>query len=332
MVRYLPQPTIKKTKIYIIPYPKHGFEVKWTCPRGEKIVKDGLYFLQDVEIVKKPKDADYYFLIYRPHYNSEMTTKAIEKFYGPKLVVIDWIDEPHYTVIPTDKCLAYFKRSMAVPYDETGIKKYLPTFQTPNVYGIAYALMPEFVYHPIKSWDQKDWQIGCFLRDTCQSRINVLYYTSQICELTKTYGYIGPPSEASRSDGTNCIFDNAYLSCLSRTKFNITCNPTLWEGDSRYWESLANGCLTFVDRTITPYPDRLTDGIHHVEYSLDNPQELADKVVYYLNNPAYAERIASTGRRYALEWHSPVARMRYVINTLNKIKENNVLSHDTRMV
>lgn len=310
----------QSTKIFIIPHPKTGFEVKWTCPRGEKIVKDGLSFCQNTEVVKKSKDADYYFLIYRPHYKNEISNKAIEKYYGKKLVVIDWIDEPDYTLVPTDQCLAYFKRSMAVPIDEWGVRKYLPNHPD-NVFGFAYSTMPEFIQPPIQSWEEKDCPLACFLRDTCQSRANILHYMNELCFKLQIPGHIGPVSDASRSEGINPLFNNTYFSCIARTKFNITCNPTLWEGDSRYWESLSNGCLTFVDRTITPYPNRLIDGTHHIEYSVDNPQELIDKIIYYMNHMDLAKKIANNGRKYALEYHSPVARMRYVLDTINKLKD-----------
>lgn len=319
-------------KIYIIPHPINGFEFKWSCPRGELIVKRGLEQNNEIELVNSPKDADFYLLDYVPHENHEKTRKFTKQFEGNKLIVVDWIDEPDQLL--ADNYLLYFKRSM-VKGDENRLKSVKENCLVgKNILPFSYALIEEFnfayddektnnklIHKTPLEYNKRQIDIGCFLRQTCVNRATATQYTQYVVgELLKQSNniqyYIGQVDGASRAIGGKCHFNRNYYKYLANTKINITCNPSGWEGDSRLWESLANGCLTFVDRMFMDYPNKLVDGEHVIYYDLLNPVEFIDKVVFYLNNQLEAERIANNGLAFAYEYHSPEARMKEVIGVL----------------
>lgn len=300
--------------IYIAPKPECGFETKWMCPRGEYIINHGLSLQNNITLVNNPDAADYIFWYYRPHNNSQKTRELIEQYDKSKLVVIDWTDEPDE--VHTEKCLAYFKRSWVFPEHTNwgGVAKKSSRHRPSNWFPFAYSIIDDFICEE----QEKTIDIGCYLRDSCPNRSIVKGYISDFCRFTpKTLRTtIGAITNSSRSVGNTVYCDNVYNKTLAQTKILITCNPTFWEGDSRTWEGLANKCLVFVDRTFTPYANKPIDGKHWIEYDVDDIEGLCIKLNYYLSHMEEANQIAQNGYDFAMKHHTPCARVKYILDTI----------------
>lgn len=302
-------------KVYIIPHP-HNFFIHYSCPRGEKIVLDGLKELSEVELVYNPEEADIILLDYVPHVGRDKYNREfIDKFDASKLVVIDWQDEVENNLV--DKYLAYFKRSWVIPkvdIDNKYIKRESIS-RPPNYFPFAYSCMKEY-FGENKSYRDRAIDIGCYLRFDSPNRnlvLNILQ--SHINKFSGLNTRIGPVSSGSRSVDGKVYIDHEYFSALSNTKILITANPW-WEGDMRTWEALSRGCCVLVDKMFTPIPNKLINRQHIVEYDISDPDSLLRELQYLVNDPYYAESIASVGNKFVRKYHMPKNRMQYVIKEI----------------
>jgi hypothetical protein len=312
-------------KIFIIPHPQEGFNYFWCCPRGEKIVVDGLRALSNIQLIDQPDNADFIFHTYVPHNKGQKNYDIISQYDPSKLVIIDWVDEPDYILYP--HYFAYFKRSWCFASQENKsfvIKKYAIPRPT-NMFPFWYCAMPEFIYQPPV---EKTIDLGCYLRATCNNRKivrNMFYNTLQ--NLPQTKFHLGEVTNNTRSKKEQTFFDMDYMKILKQTKIVVTCNPTDWEGDSRTWEALANNCLVFVDKMFVPYLHPLINGKHIIEYEFDKMEDFAIKLLYYRAHEKEAAEIAKCGCEFTLQHHTPKARMKYVIDVILQLKENNRAIH-----
>lgn len=329
------------TKFFIIPHPTENFNPLYTCPRGEAIVLQGLRANPKVELVNKPDDADYYILDYVPHADGDKwATRDIEKYYDKnKLVVIDWCDENNKYIIPLDQCFLYFKRSWLTPNIPVGENKicikedkhFKPGTLEMRLFPISYAILDEFPRGFIP-FAEREIDMGCYLRYTCPNR-SVIKHAAFTASRNFLSGYnchVDEVSGGSRSVGSDVYIDYTYFDYLGNTKINITCNPTWWTGDSRLWESLASGCLTFCDYVDVP---NMEDNLPIEWYYID---DLADfhrmlhKCSVILS--AYEER-ARAAQKFALKHHTSAARMQYVLDTIERrIEIEQVLRKSGRLV
>lgn len=313
--------------IFLAPHPTEGFNYFWTCPRGEAIVRQGLAKLPEVRIVDSEMEADFVFWDYVPHNREVKTRELIDQYDPDKLVVIDWVDE--FDWMHTDRFFAYFKRSWVYPQNPVnspGVNPYKYVVQRPtNMFPFAYAVMDEFLQRAATHKKPRNIDFACYLRPTCPNRIEALQTSLTVAKNLHAVGkrvHVGPVNEASRSVGANTYFDPTYFDALSRTKIVVTCNPTWWEGDSRTWEALAASCLVFVDLMSTPLPNPLKSYEHLINYFPTLPHWMSNDIFYYAKHEDEAAEIAKKGRDWAIQYHSSEARMRYVIDTLKRLKAN----------
>jgi len=319
-----------KLKVFIIPFPPgDAFNYLYHCPRGHKIVMDGLedceFLAENVQVVDTKNEADIYLLTYVPHWSNEKYNKSfISSYLGKKLVVIDWQDEsgPDNYLVKSEECLAYFKRSWVGALNPQGIRQEIqhPT----NFYPFAYCMMREYLSFPLVPFYKRVIDIGCYLRNEQPNRGFILQIMSQIKQqLPQLNIVVGPISGGNRSNGKNLTFDEQYFTALAQTKILVTCNPPL-EGDSRTWEGLSAACCVLVDKTFTPIPDKLENEKHIKEYTFSDPNTLINQIQDIVNNPAKANDIAWSGYNFASEYHMPRSRISYVIRTIRKLlNENN---------
>lgn len=329
-----------KTKIYIIPHPEKNFNPLYTCPRGEAIVLQGLRANPEVELVDDPDKVDYYILDYVPHAGGEKwNTRDIEGYYGDKLIVIDWVDEHDKYLVPLDNCYLYFKRSWLTPDIPVGEYKichkedrhFEPGRLELQLFPISYAILDEFPRN-FTPFAERSIDMGCYLRFTCPNRgtVKSAAIAAERNFLSQYSCHVDEVSGGSRSVGSNVYVDDTYFDYLGNTKINLTCNPTWWTGDSRLWESLASGCLTFCDSSWVPDIDNLCDVIW---YDIDDMVTLFRFLKKYSSDTKKAEEIARAGQNFALKHHTSAARMQYVLDTIQRRKElERVLQAGGRLV
>lgn len=319
-------------KFFIIPHPTENFNPLYTCPRGEAIVVQGLRANPEVELVKSPKLADYILLTYVPHAHGEKwNTEDIEdySYFGNNLIVIDWTDEHDRYLVPLDKCYLYFKRSWLTPNIQVGTnaicqKKDLhfePGRLETQLFPISYAILDEFPRN-FTPFAEREIDMGCYLRFTCPNR-SVVKWAAIKAERSFLSGYncqVDEVSGGSRSVGSDVYVDDTYFDYLGNTKINITCNPSYWVGDSRLWESLASGCLTFCDFSWTPDTDDLPIEWYTVGDG-DDVFLLYKHLKRCLSNSKDAEERARAAQEFALKNHTSAARMKYVIDKIKWRKE-----------
>jgi hypothetical protein len=317
-------------KIFIIPHPALHFNPLYTCPRGEAIVLQGLRVNPEVELVNKPEDADYYILDYVPHDEGEKwATRYLEKYFDKdKLIIIDWVDEHDKYLVPLDKCYLYFKRSWLTPDIQVGenaicVKSdhhFRPGYLETQLFPISYAILDEFPRN-FTPFAERSIDVGCYLRFTCPNRTMAKCAAIQAQRnILSGYNFhIDEVSGGSRSVGSNVYVDNTYFDYLGNTKINITCNPTWWVGDSRLWESLVSGCLTFCDYNDVPDIDNLGGSVFW--YLIDDMKWLFKDLRANCTNVKKAEEFARAGQEFALKNHSSAARMKYVIDRIKWRKE-----------
>ncbi len=303
-------------KIFIIPH-HDRFNPYWCCPRGEAIVRQGLEAHPDVELVESADGADFVILDFVGHWNGQKWDRSGLSQYDPdKLVVIDFQDE-------WDKPLAgkfhsYFKRSLCRTRGSSGPHDVIPTKlfvnDQPRTYPITYGVLDEFP-RGMKPFEEREVAVGCYLRPSCPNRAAVLNVMRGLASTNPDY-HCGAVSDASRSVGTSVFVDPTYFDQLENTRINVTCGPTFWEGDSRLWESMAAGCVTFMDRLYTPLPKSL-DGLV-VFYDMGDLAELRRKIHMFDTGCLMSDlgAVASLAQKYALENYSSAAIMSRVVATL----------------
>jgi len=116
-----------------------------------------------------------------------------------------------------------------------------------------------------------------------------------------------------------CVFLGADLPreqfcwLLNRSKIAVSVRGRGWD-TFRYWEIPYHGALLLSQRLPILIPDNFIDGTSATFF--DSPEEMVEKAQDLLTHPATLARIASAGRRLALEKHTAGARARYVLEKL----------------
>jgi len=116
-----------------------------------------------------------------------------------------------------------------------------------------------------------------------------------------------------------CVFLGADLPreqfcwLLNRSKIAVSVRGRGWD-TFRYWEIPYHGALLLSQRLPILIPDNFIDGASATFF--DSPEEMVEKAQDLLTHPATLARIASAGRRLALEKHTAGARARYVLEKL----------------
>ena len=110
-----------------------------------------------------------------------------------------------------------------------------------------------------------------------------------------------------------------YFDILSRVKINIEGRPghnAFYTG--RMMESLANGCCYFYPNpNYRPdFPNGLIDGEDFIIYN--TPEDLVERLHYYLNHPDEMRTIAESGFDKLLKYHTSEVRAKEFIETCER--------------
>ena len=117
---------------------------------------------------------------------------------------------------------------------------------------------------------------------------------------------------------------STYYSTLLRTKINIEGLPgqhAFYTG--RMMESLANGCCYFYPKPNyrADFPNGLIDGQEFIIYN--TPEDLVERLHYYLNHPDEMRTIAENGFNKLLKYHTSEVRAKEFIETCERYMSEN---------
>jgi hypothetical protein len=264
-----------------------------------------------VELVDNIEESDFVFQFYyiarhREHYPQDLPPE--------KTVVIDYHDRSHFKC-PVE-CFAYFKRSwvdrVESPDGKYATKRAVP--RPSHYHPLTMAIMDEFI---INEDTERDVVLSCTLRKKGWhfNRIRVL-------ELLEKMGIQGKTKIGEFNAGHMKRFNEPdmreYFRLLKRSRMVVTCNPTRWEGDHRTWEAFASGALVFIDKIYTPMVHPLVDGKHCMFYELSDKGliELQFQIIYFLNHPEEAEKIAQTGHEFTMKYHRASNRIDEILDVI----------------
>jgi len=115
-----------------------------------------------------------------------------------------------------------------------------------------------------------------------------------------------------------------YYNTLLRTKINIEGLPgqrAFFTG--RMMESLANGCCYFYPKPNyrADFPNGLIDGEDFIIYN--TPEDLVERLHYYLNHPDEMRTIAENGFNKLLKYHTSEVRAKEFIETCERYMSEN---------
>jgi hypothetical protein len=303
-------------KIFIHPHTNNDFQVKWSCPRTELIVSEGLSKIPEVELVNSELLADYIIFHHVPQNHGKKSFELINKIDPKKLIVVDSIDEHNEWFLPElnpDRYFLYFKRSLVKVHDSSR-RSVIPTID--RQYPWDYAILDGF----IKSEKEKIINIGCYLRDSCYYRSLVLKYMHYWNSVLPDYrAVVGPVSAGSRSKDNEVYFDPIYFDYVASTKIIISSGPYGWCGDSRGGEAVANKCLYMSNEFFDLMPNPPIDNQHWIKFDPMSSYDLYGKLKILLDNPNKLKEIAGSGFNHCMKYHSSRARAEYI---LQKIEEN----------
>ena len=130
----------------------------------------------------------------------------------------------------------------------------------------------------------------------------------------KIYGF-----ESNELAGT-ILHHYSYYDTLLKSKISIECPQHTGFGFYTYrmWESIANGCCYFYPTPTynVDFPNGLIDGEDFIIYH--SPDELIEKIEYYLSHEEEMRTIAENGFNKLLKYHTSEVRAKEFIETCEK--------------
>ena len=118
-----------------------------------------------------------------------------------------------------------------------------------------------------------------------------------------------------------------YLRHLSRAKVGISLDQT---DTLRFWETLGLGTL-LLSRSIdfsTSVTNAPIPGVHYLSW--EDPKRLVDQIRWALSNRQAAAEIATRGQTLVREYHSPKARARTILESVESALADQPLAEGMR--
>lgn len=230
-----------------------------------------------------------------------------------KLIILDWSD---HNLFIENNCLAYFKKSWANCSFQNGIYiKSNPTTKK-NQYPLQEMALPSYFLDKTKTR-----KLACTLRDSGRGDIpNRKLVLDMIKKMNLQDAHIG--ALHSKKFGKASWIEGQprghieYLEFIAETKIIVTCGPSVWEGDSRLWESLASGACVVSDKICANMGFNPIHGEHCFYYEMDKLTELQSLLEYLLDKEELCRNIGEAGRRLVEERHSPKHRLEQIISVV----------------
>lgn len=282
--------------------------------RFQHLVKMGFASHPAVAATSSMAEAD--LVLYMPISTKEPPSAAAGAT-PTKLVVLDEGDGAgFYGKVKETDYLVYLKRSWVTKRD--GVYTGTGRRYKRNYFPLAYSVSDSY-FDPRKTADGRDRSLDvvCSNRPTSRqpTRARVVKWVNDFLDKHDAYRGIGGEVNAAGRREIN----GAYFAAMRSAKIVVTCNPSHWEGDFRTFEALASGALVFVDEMYVPHPRPFVDGVHVVVYDNSDQADFERKLLFYLEHPREARRIAAAGLRHALAHHRAVSRMDYVLRSAHEL-------------
>jgi hypothetical protein len=130
---------------------------------------------------------------------------------------------------------------------------------------------------------------------------------------------------AYSSTATNYINTPEYRKLIHSSKISINV-PGGGEDCARYWEILSFNTLLFSYKLSLNIPFSLREEIDFITFK--TKRELIKKINYFLNNPGLINKIAESGHRRLLKYHSTHFRARYFMKiTTSTLKKSSTVKY-----
>lgn len=194
----------------------------------------------------------------------------------------------------------YFELAQVEDYDYVFVAQsdYIPAFRKrgcKKVFWLPFGFNPEIFDIP-----QPEFKYDyCFVGRPYSDRMKRLQKVRERCGMFKSF--IGHSSDMRAT---------VTLLKQSRAAIQMSVGGVLGQ---RIFEILAAGPLLVADKVSNGLLDLFKDGEHLVCYSTDH--ELAEKMVYYLENEEERARIARAGQMEAMTKHTVAHRAKFVLET-----------------
>ena len=302
-------------KVYFCRHIAHGIRFYF-------LVREGLLQHPRVQLVSSPAQAD--VVIYLPESMKWERSECGKPELFPKMVVLDEGDHPELFVPPVPGTvlpkapnrwnLLYFKRSF-VRRRAGEFRSYMNYLKTGSVLPMTYTIADAYVRPQFLPLAQRNHEILCTLRGSNRDPARLRVQT-WVREYAKSRGIqkftSGAVNHASRP-----TISRGYFTAMQTSKIIVTANPSGWEGDFRFMESLASAALVFVDRMYVPRPYPLHNNHHLVYFENTNKTELFERLDFYRQNLARAQEVALNGYLHTLKKHRAANLLDYVLVALD---------------
>lgn len=228
--------------------------------------------------------------------------------YKDKIIVIDYRDDCKRLCPVAHKC--YFKRSIIRKNNFNTSPQSYPIV----IHPIAYPMKLFFEKNlNIVDYDKRNWDISCFFDEndkinTGRGKVStILRNNNQLKKYKVHSGIVDSSGESGRTK-----VNHNYVEMIRHSKIIVTRNPDRWEGDYRLAESFSGGSLVFVDKMCAPHRYPLENRKHLIYYN--NEDELVELLIFYLENPVEAKKIAKAGYDYVKQHRTIEQEFKTVIN------------------
>ena len=297
-----------------------------------RLIKEGLEFHPNITLVKKIDQCDYIILMSShfddPIYGEEF--QKIHKQYAEITIFLDfsdWASGIWKRELINGKPFnwkLYFKRSIVDKNDEINQLRNYQDLKIINIsYGCKLNFFPETIHfdrdrHIDISYLFNEGYTTCPYNKKCRGKVYT-FLKNKSFENLNTY-FKMPSQNSTVGRSKECA---TYFNTLRSSKIVITCNPDMWEGDSRLWEAMSSGCLVFVDKMLTPIKNPLIDGEHLIYYdlSIDGLDKLYEKIIYYVKHDNERIKIAKKGFEFVKKYHTSIKRIDHILDEIKKMDQ-----------
>lgn len=306
-------PKLTLTNSYQIYYCK---TTRQTGIRFDFLVREGLLLHPMINLVTSPDQATIVIMI--PGSTNWKESECNKPEIIPKIIVLDENDGQE--INGDTNFLMTFKRSYVKRKDGKFLG-YMHYLSNPKVFPMTYTIGNSYIRPQFFPHEKRVLEILCTLRpyDNDPTRKRVYNFVKEYIEsrtnnkhqLVNIRKYqLGQLSGASRP-----VISHEYFDSMQTTKILVTSNPSHWEGDFRFCESLAGGSLVFVDQMYVPRLKPFINMKHIIVYDSFNKTDLFNKLDWAFSNKKEAELMALKGYFHALKYHRAQNLIDYVMNT-----------------
>lgn len=234
---------------------------------------------------------------------------------GSRFIVLDEGDGQGQVTKAMPNYVAYFKRSWVDKRD--GNYKGPPRRRPAEKYWpMVYSSSDKYHQGHFEALDDRTREVVCSLRcfDRQPTRCRVLNWVKQaVTDLELKNSVTGEVNHGGRKE-----INKGYFQAMREARIVVTCNPSHWEGDFRFWEAMMSGALIFVDEMWVPQPYAIRHKEHVILYDTKDQDAFREKLKYYLSHPEEAREIARRGYLHALRYHRAVSRLDYFLRSVHE--------------